>query len=106
MKKLLISYLLLIAVQLSLFSQNRHLSGKVTDNAGLPLEGVTVLVKGSKAGVQTIPEAVSVLLFRLPVRFRLFFPIPVIKRLPSSPMGLPLFRCKWKKRCRRWKMWW
>jgi len=56
MKKLLISYLLLIAVQLSLFSQNRHLSGKVTDNAGLPLEGVTVLVKGSKAGVQTIPD--------------------------------------------------
>ena len=53
MKKFVISYLLLIAFHLSLFSQNRPLTGKVTDNTGAPLPGVSVLVKGSKAGIQT-----------------------------------------------------
>jgi len=53
MKKFVISYLLLIAFHISLFSQNRPLTGKVTDNTGAPLPGVSVLVKGSKAGIQT-----------------------------------------------------
>ena len=53
MKKFVISYLLLIAFHLSLFSQNRPLTGKVTDNTGAPLPGVSVLVKGSKKGVST-----------------------------------------------------
>src|SRR3954470_22208673 len=35
------------------FAQERVVSGVVSDNAGLPLPGVTVLVKGTKAGIQT-----------------------------------------------------
>lgn len=36
-----------------LFAQDRVVSGVVSDNAGMPLPGVNVLVKGSKNGVQT-----------------------------------------------------
>lgn len=35
------------------FAQDRVVSGVVSDNLGLPLPGVNVLVKGTKAGVQT-----------------------------------------------------
>jgi TonB-linked SusC/RagA family outer membrane protein len=35
------------------FAQERTVSGTVSDNAGLPLPGVSVLVKGSKTGTQT-----------------------------------------------------
>lgn len=35
------------------FAQERTVSGTVSDNAGLPLPGVSVLVKGSKSGTQT-----------------------------------------------------
>src|SRR5258705_1090769 len=53
MKKNLIFFIILIAVRLSLSAQARQLPGKVTDDAGTALRGVTVLVKGSKPGVQT-----------------------------------------------------
>ena len=53
MKKNLIFFIILIAVRLSLSAQTRQLPGKVTDDAGAPLPGVSVLVKGSKSGVQT-----------------------------------------------------
>jgi TonB-linked SusC/RagA family outer membrane protein len=36
-----------------IFSQERLVSGIVTDDAGLPLPGVSVLIKGSKLGTQT-----------------------------------------------------
>lgn len=35
------------------FAQERAVSGVVSDNAGLPLPGVSVLIKGTKTGVQT-----------------------------------------------------
>lgn len=41
-----------LLVQIS-FAQERVVSGVVTDNGGLPLPGVNVLVKGTKMGTQT-----------------------------------------------------
>ena len=35
------------------FAQERAVSGVVSDNTGLPLPGVSVLVKGTKSGTQT-----------------------------------------------------
>ncbi len=35
------------------FAQERAVSGVVSDNAGLPIPGVSVLVKGTKSGTQT-----------------------------------------------------
>jgi TonB-linked SusC/RagA family outer membrane protein len=48
-----ISVLLLVLVAQLTFAQERTVSGIVSDNAGIPLPGVSVLLKGSKTGVQT-----------------------------------------------------
>jgi TonB-linked SusC/RagA family outer membrane protein len=48
-----ISVLLLVLVAQLTFAQERNVSGIVSDNAGIPLPGVSVLLKGSKTGVQT-----------------------------------------------------
>jgi TonB-linked SusC/RagA family outer membrane protein len=48
-----ISVLLLVLVAQLTFAQERTVSGIVSDNAGIPLPGVSVLIKGSKTGVQT-----------------------------------------------------
>jgi TonB-linked SusC/RagA family outer membrane protein len=45
--------LLLVLVAQITFAQERVVSGVVSDNAGMPLPGVSVLVKGTKSGVQT-----------------------------------------------------
>ena len=46
--------MLLIALMTQItFAQERAVSGVVSDNAGLPLPGVSVLVKGTKIGTQT-----------------------------------------------------
>ena len=45
--------LLLVLVAQLTFAQERAVSGVVSDNAGLPLPGVSVLVKGTKSGTQT-----------------------------------------------------
>ena len=46
--------MLLLALMTQItFAQERAVSGVVSDNAGLPLPGVSVLVKGTKAGTQT-----------------------------------------------------
>lgn len=46
--------MLLIALVTQItFAQERVVSGKVSDNTGLPLPGVTVLIKGTKTGTQT-----------------------------------------------------
>ena len=45
--------LLLALVTQITFAQERAVSGTVSDNTGLPLPGVSVLVKGSKTGTQT-----------------------------------------------------
>jgi hypothetical protein len=52
MKKtiLFFSFLLFYCV---LFAQNRSVKGKVTDENGAPLPGVSVLVQGTKSGTQT-----------------------------------------------------
>jgi TonB-linked SusC/RagA family outer membrane protein len=44
--------LVVLVAQLS-FAQERSVSGIVTDNAGMPLPGVSVLVKGTKNGTQS-----------------------------------------------------
>ena len=45
--------LLLVLVAQITFAQERVVSGVVSDNAGMPLPGVSVLVKGTKSGIQT-----------------------------------------------------
>jgi len=45
--------LLLVLVAQLTFAQERAVSGIVTDNTGMPLPGVSVLVKGTKSGTQT-----------------------------------------------------
>ncbi|WP_348799404.1 SusC/RagA family TonB-linked outer membrane protein [Flavobacterium adhaerens] len=45
--------LLLVLVAQLTFAQERSVSGVVSDNAGMPLPGVSVLVKGTKTGTQT-----------------------------------------------------
>ena len=45
--------LLLVLVAQITFAQERVVSGTVSDNAGLPLPGVSVLVKGTQSGTQT-----------------------------------------------------
>ena len=45
--------LLLVLIAQLTFAQERAVSGVVSDNAGMPLPGVSVLVKGTKSGTQT-----------------------------------------------------
>jgi TonB-linked SusC/RagA family outer membrane protein len=45
--------LLLVLVAQLTFAQERAVTGTVSDNAGMPLPGVSVLVKGTKTGTQT-----------------------------------------------------
>jgi len=44
--------ILALVVQIT-FAQERTVSGTVSDNAGLPLPGVSVLIKGTRSGIQT-----------------------------------------------------
>ncbi|OUD37586.1 SusC/RagA family TonB-linked outer membrane protein [Flavobacterium sp. FPG59] len=45
--------LLVVLVAQITFAQERSVSGTVSDNAGMPLPGVSVLVKGTKTGTQS-----------------------------------------------------
>ncbi|MFH7004459.1 SusC/RagA family TonB-linked outer membrane protein [Flavobacterium bizetiae] len=45
--------LLLVLIAQLTFAQERAVSGKVSDNTGMPLPGVSVLIKGTKTGTQT-----------------------------------------------------
>ena len=45
--------LLLVLVAQITFAQERVVSGTVSDNAGLPIPGVNVLIKGSQTSTQT-----------------------------------------------------
>ena len=47
-----------LLVQIS-FAQERVVTGVVSDNSGLPIPGVNVLVKGTKLGTQIIQEISS-----------------------------------------------
>ncbi|MEN9908413.1 MAG: hypothetical protein RLZZ540_1562 [Bacteroidota bacterium] len=50
--KAILSLLLVIITQLS-YSQERTVTGIVSDNSGVPLPGVSVLIKGTQSGTQT-----------------------------------------------------
>ena len=56
MKKLLSFILILFIVPLSLLAQNKTIKGKVIDETGVPIAGVTVITKGAKKGTQTDKE--------------------------------------------------
>ena len=51
MKNLLFFFFLSFSI--STFAQDRVIKGKVTDDTGVPLQGVSVIPKGSKTGAQT-----------------------------------------------------
>ncbi len=54
MKKISLSVLFLLAINIVAICQKREISGKVTDkNTGAPLEGVNVLIEKSKSGTTT-----------------------------------------------------
>jgi TonB-linked SusC/RagA family outer membrane protein len=55
MKLMLNRFLVLLVVLMTqlTFAQERAVSGVVTDNTGMPIPGVSVLVKGTKSGTQT-----------------------------------------------------
>ena len=50
--KLITTILLVFFMQYSI-AQEKTISGVVSDNAGLPLPGVSILIKGTKSGTQT-----------------------------------------------------
>jgi TonB-linked SusC/RagA family outer membrane protein len=52
MKKIF-TLLVFLSVVLSAFAQERQITGKVTDDAGLPLPGVTILLVGTQTGTIT-----------------------------------------------------
>ncbi|ULQ55289.1 TonB-dependent receptor [Flavihumibacter rivuli] len=59
LKRLLLTIalpLLLLTMQQGVFAQVRTISGKVTDKDGTPLSGVSVIVKGTRAGVSTTAD--------------------------------------------------
>ena len=45
--------IVLLLVSLSAFAQEKTISGKVIDNSGLPLPGVSVIVKGTSQGTSS-----------------------------------------------------
>jgi TonB-dependent starch-binding outer membrane protein SusC len=52
MKKLIL-FISCFLLSFGLFAQDRQVKGRVTDETGAPLQGVTVLPKGSRSGSQT-----------------------------------------------------
>lgn len=52
MKKLVLGFMLTLST-IGLFAQNINVTGKVTDESGAPLDGVSIKVKGSNKGTQT-----------------------------------------------------
>ncbi|MEO7044174.1 MAG: SusC/RagA family TonB-linked outer membrane protein [Ferruginibacter sp.] len=53
MRKLSIVFFLLMLIQQSSFAQARTISGKVVSNENLPMNSVSVIVKGTKVGTST-----------------------------------------------------
>ena len=51
--KYLLLFISFVCLSILTFAQDRIISGKVTDDTGAPLQGVSVIPKGSKTGVQT-----------------------------------------------------
>ncbi|MEO7048684.1 MAG: SusC/RagA family TonB-linked outer membrane protein [Ferruginibacter sp.] len=72
MRKLISTFVVVIALVLSATAQNKTISGRVTDDKGNPLSGVSVTPPNSKVGAQTdkdgnyqinVPSSVSFLRF-------------------------------------------
>lgn len=52
-KRVVFSAFMMVLISGTMIAQNIRVSGKVTDNTGLPVPGVTVLVEGTTTGVAT-----------------------------------------------------
>lgn len=55
MKKIVLMVLVSF-LTLGIWAQNKNVTGQVTDEAGAPLEGVSVIIKGNSKGTQTNKE--------------------------------------------------
>src|SRR6185503_2897787 len=51
--KYLLLFFSFVCLSIITFAQDRVIRGKVTDDTGVPLQGVSVIPKGAKTGVQT-----------------------------------------------------
>ena len=67
--------LLLVLLTQITFAQDRTVAGVVTDESGLPIPGVNVLVKGTSNGVQTDFDGK----FKIAASLRITSPISFIK---------------------------
>lgn len=56
MKKLALLFLFSVVLSSLVFAQEKTVKGKVTDDAGAPLAGVSISVKGTRKGTQTDKE--------------------------------------------------
>src|SRR5437870_5068319 len=56
--KLFFSFLLFVFLFVPGFTQTKKITGKITNAAGVPLEGVTIKVKSSGKGTRTSKEGV------------------------------------------------
>ncbi|HEY1037907.1 MAG TPA: carboxypeptidase-like regulatory domain-containing protein, partial [Bacteroidia bacterium] len=50
--RVLLTLLMALMMQIS-FAQQRTVSGTVTDESGLPIPGVNIIIKGTTTGTQT-----------------------------------------------------
>lgn len=53
MKKILLLLCVLLCISITMQAQEKTITGKVTDDKGNPLNGASVVVKGSTAGTST-----------------------------------------------------
>src|ERR1035437_10338587 len=53
MRKILTLFIMLMLSGVLAFAQNRVVTGTVTDNKGVPIEGASVRIKGSRTGIAT-----------------------------------------------------
>ena len=53
MRRVLTLFMMLMFSGILAFAQNRVVTGTVTDNKGVPIEGASVRIKGSKTGIAT-----------------------------------------------------
>lgn len=96
MKKLLFLCLLLAGSTLGLFAQSRQVKGTVTDEADLPIAGVSVTIKGTKTTVQTNAEGNFTIEVPRPANAELVFTSagykPVTKSVGTGNMQVKMER--------------
>lgn len=85
MRKILITSVCLFLIVLEAWTQNKTISGKVTDDkTGNPLAGVSVTVKGTPGGTQTDPDGSFSLLLPLPALLFFLLLVMPAKKLISE----------------------